>query len=243
MNQQRGGRGEGVVTAERFGQGMTFEEYLVYIGTPENLARENGNWLRGKRMDFSSGLRAWAARLRLNDAQARAIRWLAAQPNGPAKILAISEEWSSDCRRDVSILACLAEAGGLDLRIFPRDGATFSRAPRANPDDSPNADLMNEFLRERDGQTFQSVPVAVFFTKDFRYLHHHVEMPDIYHKERLYTAMQVARTGESREQAWDRFLIDWRGLQESPFFPLWASATVDQILSALYERIVVGASA
>ena len=29
-----------VVTPERFASGMTFEEYLVYIGSPENLARE-----------------------------------------------------------------------------------------------------------------------------------------------------------------------------------------------------------
>ena len=26
---------------------------------------------------------------------------IAAQPDGPAKILVISEDWSSDCRRDV----------------------------------------------------------------------------------------------------------------------------------------------
>ena len=33
------------------------------------------------------------------------------------------------------------------------------------------------------------------------------------------------------------------GRQESPFFPLWASATLDEILSALHERIVVGSPA
>lgn len=29
-----------VVTPERFASGMTFEQYLAYIGTPENLTRE-----------------------------------------------------------------------------------------------------------------------------------------------------------------------------------------------------------
>jgi hypothetical protein len=29
-----------VVTLQRFARGMTFEQYLAYIGTPENLARE-----------------------------------------------------------------------------------------------------------------------------------------------------------------------------------------------------------
>ena len=31
----------------------------------------------------------------------------------------------------------------------------------------------------------------------------------------------------------------WRELQLSPFFPIWTSATANQILSALYERMTV----
>jgi len=57
---------------------------------------------------------------------------------------------------------------------------------------------------------------------------------------RLAEAMQVAKPGENREQAWDRFIRDWRALQESPFLPIWASAAVDEMVSALHERIVVG---
>jgi Thioredoxin len=231
-----------VVTSERFASGMTFEEYLDFIGTPENLAREAG-WWRGKvRMDFSANLRAWYERLRLSDAQAAAIRWLAAQPGGPAKILVISEEWSSDCRRDVWIIARLAEAGGLELRIFTRDGQTVGRGPRADAAESPNADLVNEFLNEKDGQTFQSIPVIVIYTKDFLELHRHIERPALYakHRDRLVPAMQAPKPGETREQAWERFIQDWGALQQSPFFPLWASATADEILSTLYERLVVG---
>ena len=33
---------------------------------------------------------------------------------------------------------------------------------------------------------------------------------------------------------------DWGALQESPFFPMWASAAIDEMLSALHERLVVG---
>ena len=76
-----------------------------YIGTPANLAREAGWWLGPQRMDFSGFLRERYERARLSAAQIGAIQWLAAQPNGPAKILVISEEGSSDCRRDVSMLA------------------------------------------------------------------------------------------------------------------------------------------
>jgi hypothetical protein len=234
-------RAKRVVTAERFAKGLTFDEYVRYAGSPENLQREAGWWLGPVRQDLSEQLRAWYERNRLSGAQTAAIQWLAGQPDGPARILVISEEWSSDCRRDLPMLARLAEAGGLELRIFPRDGQTLGRGPRANPLESPNADLVNEFLRERDGRTYQSVPVAAFFTRDFRYLYHHVEFPAIYHKERLAAAMQVARPDETtREQTWERFIRDWGAMQQGPFFAIWAAATIDEILSALFERIVVG---
>jgi Thioredoxin len=230
------------VTPERFASGMTFSQYLDYIGTPENLARESGWWLGRERRDLSDIIRAWYERLRLSDAQAAAIRWLAAQPGGPARVLAISEEWSSDCRRDVCIVSRLAEAGGLELRIFNRDGQKFGRGSRSDPAESPNADLVNAFLYEKDGESFQSIPVIVIYTKDFVELHRHIERPALYKKyrDRLVPAMQAPKPGETREQAWERFMRDWRALQEGPFFPLWASATADEILSALYERLVVG---
>jgi Thioredoxin len=230
-----------VVTPARFAAGMTFPQYLDYIGTPENLARESGWWLGRERRDLSAGIRAWYERLRLAPAQAEAIRWLAAQPGGPARILVISEEWSSDCRRDVCILARLAEAGGLELRIFNRDGSRFATGPRADPAESPNADLMNAFLYERDGQTYQSIPVAVVYTRDFVELHRHIERPALYikHRDAIVNAMQAPRPGETRDETWARFMHDWRALQQGPFFPIWASATADEILSALYERLLL----
>ena len=228
--------GSPVVTPERFASGMTFDQYMAFIGTPENLAREAGWWRGPERMDFSGPLRTWYDGLKLRDEQIAAIRWLTAQPKGPAKVLVISEEWSSDCRRDVTILGRLAGAAPLELRIFPRDGQRVGRGPRADPTESPNADLMNEFLRERDGRTYQSIPVVAFYTRDLEYLYHYTELPALYHKERLAAAMQVARPGETREQAWERFIRDWGAMQRSPFFRLWAAAAIDEMLSALYER-------
>ena len=230
------GRGSGVVTPERFASGMTFDQYMAFIGTPGNLEREAGWWRGPERMDWSGPLRAWYEGLTLRADQVAAIRWLTAQPKGPAKVLVISEEWSSDCRRDVTILGRLAEAAPLELRIFPRDGQRVGRGPTADPAESPNADLMNEFLRERDGQTYQSIPVVAFYTSDLEYLYHYTELPALYHKERLAAAMQVARPGETREQAWERFLRDWGAMQQSPFFRLWAGAAIDEMLSALHER-------
>src|SRR2546422_3726857 len=104
------------VTPERFATGMTFEQSIASVGPPETLKREGA---QGEaRRDWSEYLREAYERARLTDAQTAAIRWLAAQPNGPAKVLVISEEWSSDCRRDLPMLARLAEAGGIELRVF-----------------------------------------------------------------------------------------------------------------------------
>jgi len=229
-----------VVTPERFVAGMTFEQYLDYIGSPENLAREAGWWRGPERADWSGRLRARYATLRLRNDQVAAIRWLAAQPKGPAKILLISEEWSSDCRRVIPILGRLAEAAPLELRIFPRDGQRVGRGPRADSAESPNADLMNAFLRERDGRTYQSIPVVAFYTKDLEYLYHYTERPALFPRDRLVPAMQAAKAGETREQAWERFLRDWGAMQQSPIFQVWASAAIDEMLSALYEQRILG---
>src|SRR5580700_857025 len=81
-----------VVTPERFASGMTFEEWVRYVGTPENLARESSG---GPRQDFSGFLRDAFENRRLTPEQSSALKSLVAQPGGPAKMLVIAEEWSS----------------------------------------------------------------------------------------------------------------------------------------------------
>ncbi len=237
-----------VVTPERFANGMTFDEYVKYAASPENLAREafgayypDGGSIGAARKDNSAVLRERYARTRLSDQQAAAIKWLAAQPNGPAKILVISEDWSSDCRRDVPTLARLAEAGGLELRIFNRDGKKILGARRPDPaaNADGNHDLMLEFLNEKDGGQWASVPVAAFYTRDFQELHRYIEYPAIYHKDRIRGHQQAARPGETEAQSKERALREFVAMQGSPFFDVWASAGIDEILSALYEKVTV----
>jgi len=235
-------RRNSAVTPERFASGMTFEQYLAFIATPDNLAREGS--ASGPRRDQSAAMRAWYGASPLTDAQAAAIRWLASQPGGPAKVLVISEEWSSDCRRDVPVLARVAEAAGMELRIFRRDGRRFSASPHPSLAEAPdsNADLMAEFLNDKNGQTWQSIPVAVFYTADLQYLYHYTEFPAIYHKDRLVAGhIRAPRPGESPEETRARADREFTALQQSPFFRLWASAAVDEIISALHRRLVVGA--
>ena len=235
-----------VVTPERFARGMTFEEYVEYVGSPENLSREawggyvpDGGSTPTARKDHSAVFRERHAQARLSEPQAAAIRWLAAQPGGPASILVISEDWSSDCRRDVPMLARLAEAGGLALRIFNRDGKKILGTRRPDPAAYPdgNHDLMLAFLNEKNGGQWASVPVAVFYTKDFRELHRYIEYPAIYRKDLVRGRQQAARPGETEAQARERGQREFVAMQASPFFGVWAAAAVDEILTALYEKL------
>ena len=163
-----------VVTPERFAKGMTFEEYARYVGSPENLAREAwGGYFPDSgskptiRKDNSTVFRERYARARLSEHQTAAIKWLVTQPDAPAHILAISEDWSSDCRRDIPMLARLAEAGGLEFRIFNRDGKKILGTRRPDPAAYPdgNHDLMLELLNRKDGGEWASLPVAVVYTR------------------------------------------------------------------------------
>jgi hypothetical protein len=237
-------RTQGVITPERFASGMTFAQYLDFIETPANLKREGSGG--EPRRDMSAQIRAWYEASQLSTAQVAALRWLASQPGGPAKILVISEEWSSDCRRDVPMLARMAEAADLELRIFTRDGQRFSRSQQPSLAEAPdsNADLMAEFLNVKNGQTWQSIPVAAFYTKDLEYLYHYIEYPAIYHKDRLVQEhIRAPRSGETPEQTRERAAREFMALQQSPFFRIWACAGVDEILSALHERLTVGSLA
>ena len=241
-------RTESVVTAERFARGMTFEQYVTYTGSPENLAREafgsyyqDGGSIGAARRDNSVVFRERYARARLADHQVRAIKWLVSLPNGPAKILVLSEDWSSDCRRDVPLLARLAEAGGLEMRIFNRDGQKILGTRRPDPTAYPdgNHDIMLEFLNVKNGGEWASLPVVVFYTSDFHELHRYIEFPAIYHKDYIRGYMQSARSGESDAQTKERSQREFVALQGSPFFDVWASAGIDEILSALYEKLTV----
>ena len=232
------------MTPERFAKGMTFDDYLEFIGSPENLAREGWDIRRfalfKPRVDWSGYLRERHARARLSDEQVAAIKWLGAQPGGPAKVLVIAEDWSSDCRRDLPYLARLAEAGGLELRLFRRDAETMHRQGLPEPGSCPNADLVREYANERNGQKFATIPVAVFFSRDFTELYRYVEYPAIYHKDRVLGALRPARPGETEEQTKARAGREIAALLESPLFDVWARAGIAEIVSALHERLVAG---
>jgi thioredoxin family protein len=230
------------MTPERFAKGLAWHDYVRFAGSPENLAREGFDIRRfslvSPRLDWSGYLRERHGRARLTDDQSAAIRWLAAQPGGPAKVAVLAEDWSSDCRRDLPYLARLAEAGGLDLRVFVRDGQTMLRKGLPDPAAGGNADLVVAYANEKNGQRFATVPVAVFFTRDFVELYRYVEYPAVYHKELVIGHLRRPRAGETEDQAQARAGRDIGTLLESPLFDVWAHAAIAEILSALHERLL-----
>ena len=85
--------------------------------------------------------------------------------NGPAKMMVIGEDWCGDVIRGLPVLARVAEAAGIPISIFPRDS---------------HMDIMNEYLNRGE---FLSIPVAVFYTADHKYICHWIERPSIAIKE------------------------------------------------------------
>ena len=133
----------------------------------------------------------------------------------------------------------------MELRIFRRDGQRFSRSPRPSLAEAPdsNADLMAEFLNVKNGQSWQSIPVVVFYTKALEYLCRYVEYPAIYHKDRVVGHLRAPRPGETEDETRKRGERLFFELLDSPFFHVWQCAAVDEMLSMLHERLVVGSLA
>jgi hypothetical protein len=141
----------------------------------------------------------------------------------------------------VPTFARIAVQTGMELRIFTRDGQRLSRSNTPDPAESPNADLMAHFLNHKRGQTYQSIPVCAFFTSELDYLYHFTEYPAIYDKDRVVVQnIRAPRPGESAEQTRERSEREFGALMQSPFWRVWTSATVDEIISALHRKAVLG---
>ena len=174
-----------VVTAERYASGMTFDEYVAYIGTPENLAREGSGG--SVRRDFSGFFREAFEKSRLSEAQSAALKWLAGAAGRPGEdARAVRGVVVGLPPRRADVRAIAADTGAWSCAS---SAATASSSPSARPAlgrvaDS-NADIMAEFLNHKNGTTWQSIPVCVFYTRDLEYLYHYTEYPAIYEKDRI----------------------------------------------------------
>jgi hypothetical protein len=182
---------ENVVTAQRFAAGLTYQEYRERI--QRNQAKFDYNY----------------DETRLTDDDARAFRELASRPDGPARVLALGEDWCPDVFRGLPVMARIAEAAGMELRVFSRD---------------QNIDIMNEFLHQGK---HQSIPVFVFYTRNQRYLAHWTERPTLANEQmHLVNAIFQGKTAEEALPEYDRF-------QQGEVWANWRQETVREIRGLL----------
>lgn len=137
-----------VVTSTRFRQGLTYVDFL----TQATVNRDK----------FEKFYNEPA----LTEDDIAFFRTLAALPGGPARILALAEDWCGDVYRELPTIIRIAEATGAELRIFRRD---------------ENPDIMDEYL-SNNGKS-RAIPVFVFYNKDHRYITHFIERSAGAHKE------------------------------------------------------------
>ena len=190
MTQQR----ESVVTPERFASGMTWQQYVEQI--------------KRNREKFAYNYEETI----VSDGDVEAFRSLAAKADGPAKVLALGEDWCPDVFRGLPVMVRIAEAAGLELRIFPRDA---------------NLDIMSEFLK---GGEHQSIPTFVFYTGDHRYLAHWIERPAKANEE----MGQVMALFQGKEQ--DEAMSLYNEFQKGPVWASWRQETVRELRELLQEK-------
>jgi thiol-disulfide isomerase/thioredoxin len=151
-----------------------------------------------------------------------ALRDLAAKPNGPAKLLVIGEDWCPDVFRGLPVFARMAEAAGFELRMFMRD---------------QNKDIMAEFLA---GGEFESIPVAVFYTKDFKYICHFIERPALANEEmRTLLAPMYRRFRKPDMTPEERAAVRAENIafQNGPVWANWRQETIRECIASLRERV------
>lgn len=198
------------LTAERFKQGKTFQEYIESGIRNRELFEQNYNGLK------------------ITPEQDKALKDLAARPNGPQRLAVIGEDWCPDVYRGAPVAARIAEAMGIEFRFFERD---------------QNKDLIADYL---NGE-FESIPVLVFFDKDHNELGHFIERPKLAN-EQIHVTREVLgdtspegiakrlghepsedETKQARAEARERYL-EW---QKGDIWAGWRLATVDEIIALL----------
>jgi hypothetical protein len=195
-----------VVTPARFEQGLTYADFVAQAAVNRDKFELYYNDSALSADDISFFKKA------------------AAIPNGPARILALAEAWCGDVYRELPTIARIAEAAGMELRIFPRD---------------ENADIMDEFL-SNDGKS-RAIPVFVFYTKETRYITRFTERSAGAHAELAEISNQVksqlnlpptatfATIPESERQTFLREVIK----RITPRFPEWRKESIREMRALL----------
>lgn len=190
-----------VVTPERYGQGFTYPDYIAQINVNKD--------------QFEKYTETAADALTADDATF--FSKAASMEGGAAKAMVIGEDWCPDVYRGLPVFTRIAEAAGMELRVFPRD---------------ENLDIMDEFLNRGE---FRSIPTIVFYTKDGDYLCHWIERPAVGYAEGAQFVEEARKElPEGTEEAQVRQAARPRTLER---YPAWQRATVEEIRAMLSEKL------
>ncbi len=187
-----------VVTPERFAQGFTYPNYIAQINI-------NKNWFEKLYDSFQ-----------VESDDAEFFRMAVSLPNGPAKMMVVGEDWCPDVYRGMPVMARIAEAAGMEMRVFPRDA---------------NMDIMNEFLKEGK---WASIPAVVFYSADHEYLCHWIERPSLAEKEMESISAQVKSEMPNASEQEIRAAARPRNQER---FPAWQQESVKEIRRLLAESL------
>jgi hypothetical protein len=195
---------ESVVTPERLAQGITWQEWMDKIERNKEKFQEN--------YDATT----------LDAADVAAIKALMEKENGPVSCLALGEPWCTDVVRGLPVMARLAEATGIDLKIFFRD---------------ENLDIMNEFLYKGE---YQSIPVFVFYSKNHEYLGHWIERSKKAREEiktLLNPLTSKLREPDLSDEDRAKYMAEYAAFQSGPIWDSWRQTEVTEIRELLEENV------
>jgi len=186
------------VTEQRYSQGLTYQEFLDQAKV--NLDRFQQNYETAV----------------VDPSDKEFFENIVNRDGGPAKVLVIGEDWCPDVYRGMPVIARIAEASGMEMRVFPRDA---------------NLDIMNQFLK--DG-LHQSIPAFVFYTEDHKYLCHWIERPAQATKEMAEITARVSKEMTGAEEN-DIRAATRQGMLDR--YPEWQQLTIGELRTLLTETM------
>ena len=185
-----------VVTKERFDSGLIYQDYINQIKVNRDRFEQ---YFETAEISEDDGL-----------------FFKEAFSKGVKRVLVLGEDWCPDVFRGMPVIARIAEASGMSLRIFPRD---------------ENLDIMSEYLK--DGE-FQAIPAVVFYTDEQDYVCHWIERPAKANSERAAIEAKVTdEMSESDEQA-----IRGRTRElTTNLFPAWQQDSIKEIRQLISDKL------
>jgi hypothetical protein len=190
--------GSSVVTADRFTTGFSYQDYLDQVKVNKEQFQNFYTSAQLSPDDIEFFGKASQA------------------PDGLGKIMVIGEDWCPDVVRGLPVVARIAEAAGIELRIFPRD---------------KNTDIMNEFLNQGK---FMSIPVIVFYTKDLKHICHWIERSADANREMAEIREQIQKEKPSATQ--QEFIAALRERMAGKQ-PEWQKSSVVEMRKLLAEKL------